>query len=282
MQAASRLGAEQAAKLCAQYLAPIVKNRQYNFPPLGENLFVGAQARPNEVTYSEDWMRPDFVPPAAEYAAAARRRRLARRRRRPRVRRCPPKHRPTARARDGRHQPRCRPARHDGAARRWLMRTGRWRRAAAGLVMFAGHGRDIRLRLARAEFAATARHPGQRAGLLRDPGADARCQQHPTELAGTGRRRDGRPRDENRAPGLACVADHAAQRRRRPARQRNRQDRHDQPAGFATTSSWRHRKTPRRKASCATAHSFRCLTAAPTRAPSRRWRRCRWCSTAAD
>ncbi|AYE99395.1 virulence factor Mce family protein (plasmid) [Mycobacterium paragordonae] len=65
VQAASRLGGEQAAKLCAQYMAPIFKNRQYNFPPLGENLFVGAQARPNEVTYSEDWMRPDFVPPAA-------------------------------------------------------------------------------------------------------------------------------------------------------------------------------------------------------------------------
>ena len=64
VQAASRLGAEQAAKLCVQYLAPIVKNRQYNFPPIGENLFVGAQARPNEVTYSEDWMRPDYVPPA--------------------------------------------------------------------------------------------------------------------------------------------------------------------------------------------------------------------------
>ncbi|MFN8043686.1 MAG: MCE family protein [Mycobacterium sp.] len=63
IQAASRMGADQAAKLCVQYLAPIVKNRQYNFPPLGENLFVGAQARPNEVTYSEDWMRPDFVPP---------------------------------------------------------------------------------------------------------------------------------------------------------------------------------------------------------------------------
>jgi len=31
---------------------------------IGENLFVGAQARPNEVTYSEDWMRPDYVPPA--------------------------------------------------------------------------------------------------------------------------------------------------------------------------------------------------------------------------
>lgn len=70
IEAASRMGAEQASKLCVQYLAPIVKNRQYNFPPLGENLFVGAQARPNEVTYSEDWMRPDFVPPQPESAPA--------------------------------------------------------------------------------------------------------------------------------------------------------------------------------------------------------------------
>jgi len=79
IQAASRLGAEQSAKLCVQYLAPILKNRQYNFlGPLGFNgaplpvppffipvLPVGEQARPNEVTYSEDWMRPDYVPPAA-------------------------------------------------------------------------------------------------------------------------------------------------------------------------------------------------------------------------
>ncbi|MCV7147834.1 virulence factor Mce family protein [Mycobacterium riyadhense] len=72
IQAASRLGGEQAAKLCVQYLAPIVKNRQYNFPPLGENLFVGAQARPNEVTYSEDWMRPDYVPRATDPAAGLR------------------------------------------------------------------------------------------------------------------------------------------------------------------------------------------------------------------
>ena len=71
IQAASRLGAEQSAKLCAQYLAPIVKNRQYNFPPLGENLFVGANARPNEVTYSEDWMRPDYVPPPGAAPGAA-------------------------------------------------------------------------------------------------------------------------------------------------------------------------------------------------------------------
>jgi len=63
IEAASRLGGEQSAKLCAQYLAPIIKNRQYNFLPLGLNPFVGAIARPNEVSYSEDWMRPDYVPP---------------------------------------------------------------------------------------------------------------------------------------------------------------------------------------------------------------------------
>ncbi|ODQ94006.1 MCE family protein [Mycolicibacterium holsaticum] len=59
VQAASRLSGEQAAKLCVQYLAPIIKNRQYNFPPIGMNPFVGTAARPNEVTYSEDWLRPD-------------------------------------------------------------------------------------------------------------------------------------------------------------------------------------------------------------------------------
>jgi phospholipid/cholesterol/gamma-HCH transport system substrate-binding protein len=71
IQAASRLGAEQASKLCVQYLAPIIKNRQYNFPPIGENFLVGAQARPNEITYSEDWMRPDYVPPLPPAPAPA-------------------------------------------------------------------------------------------------------------------------------------------------------------------------------------------------------------------
>ncbi|MGE2692508.1 MCE family protein [Mycolicibacterium pulveris] len=65
IQAASRLGAEQSAKLCVQYLAPIMKNRQINFPPLGMNPFVGATARPNELTYSEDWLRPDYIPPSS-------------------------------------------------------------------------------------------------------------------------------------------------------------------------------------------------------------------------
>ena len=63
VQAASRLGAEESAKLCAQYLAPIIKNRQYNFLPLTQNVFVGATTRPNELTFSEDWMRPDYIPP---------------------------------------------------------------------------------------------------------------------------------------------------------------------------------------------------------------------------
>ena len=69
IQAASRLNAEQSSKLCVQYLAPIIKNRQYNFPPLGVNPFVGPSARPNEVTYSEDWMRPDYVPAQPPVAA---------------------------------------------------------------------------------------------------------------------------------------------------------------------------------------------------------------------
>lgn len=71
IQAASRLGAEQSSKLCVQYLAPIVKNRQYNFLPIGQNLFVGTQARPNEVTWSEDWMRPDYIPPRPPAPPAA-------------------------------------------------------------------------------------------------------------------------------------------------------------------------------------------------------------------
>ncbi len=73
LQAASRLNAEQSAKLCVQYLAPIIKNRQYNFPPIGLNPVVGTMARPNEVTHSEDWMRPDFrpAPPPASAPLAA-------------------------------------------------------------------------------------------------------------------------------------------------------------------------------------------------------------------
>ncbi len=71
IEAASRINGAYSSRLCAQYLAPIVKNRQMNFPPLGENLFVGQAARPNEITYSENRLRPDFVPPAIAEAPAA-------------------------------------------------------------------------------------------------------------------------------------------------------------------------------------------------------------------
>lgn len=63
IQAASRRGAEESAKLCVQYLAPIIKNRQLNFFPAGINPFVGQSARPNELSYSEDRLRPDYIPP---------------------------------------------------------------------------------------------------------------------------------------------------------------------------------------------------------------------------
>jgi phospholipid/cholesterol/gamma-HCH transport system substrate-binding protein len=63
IESAARVGAKQSARLCEQYLAPIMKNRQYNFPPIGINPFVGASARPNELTYSEDWLNPHLPPP---------------------------------------------------------------------------------------------------------------------------------------------------------------------------------------------------------------------------
>ncbi|WP_458316139.1 MCE family protein [Mycolicibacterium brisbanense] len=66
IQAASRENWEQSSRLCVQYLAPIIKNRQYNFPPLGVNPFVGASARPNEITYSEDRLNPHLPPAQAQ------------------------------------------------------------------------------------------------------------------------------------------------------------------------------------------------------------------------
>jgi phospholipid/cholesterol/gamma-HCH transport system substrate-binding protein len=65
IESAARVGAKQSARLCEQYLAPIMKNRQYNYPPIGINPFVGASARPNEITYSEDRLNPHLPPPAA-------------------------------------------------------------------------------------------------------------------------------------------------------------------------------------------------------------------------
>jgi hypothetical protein len=40
-----------------------IKNRIYNYVPVGFNPFVGTQARPSEITYSQDWLRPGYTPP---------------------------------------------------------------------------------------------------------------------------------------------------------------------------------------------------------------------------
>jgi phospholipid/cholesterol/gamma-HCH transport system substrate-binding protein len=63
IEAASRQDFEKSSKLCMQYLAPIIKNRQYNYFPLGVNPFAGASARPNEITYSENRLNPNLPPP---------------------------------------------------------------------------------------------------------------------------------------------------------------------------------------------------------------------------
>lgn len=65
IEAASRARLARVSKLCLQYLNPIIKNRIYNYIPAGINPFVGTQARPSEITYSEDWLRPGYTPPAA-------------------------------------------------------------------------------------------------------------------------------------------------------------------------------------------------------------------------
>jgi phospholipid/cholesterol/gamma-HCH transport system substrate-binding protein len=52
-------------------LSPIIKNRQYNFLPIGLNPFVGASARPNEITYSEDKLNPHIPPPGGPGAPPA-------------------------------------------------------------------------------------------------------------------------------------------------------------------------------------------------------------------
>ncbi|WP_081662321.1 MCE family protein, partial [Mycobacterium simiae] len=65
IEAASRARLARVSKLCLQYINPIIKNRVYNYIPAGINPFVGTQARPSEITYSQDWLRPGYTPPDA-------------------------------------------------------------------------------------------------------------------------------------------------------------------------------------------------------------------------
>lgn len=70
IEAASRARLARVSKLCLQYLNPIIKNRIYNYIPVGINPFVGTQARPSEITYSEDRLRPGYTPPPPPDASA--------------------------------------------------------------------------------------------------------------------------------------------------------------------------------------------------------------------
>ncbi|ANW66860.1 mammalian cell entry protein [Mycobacterium sp. djl-10] len=58
IQAGSRLGYQESAELCAQYLAPIMDAIKFNFPPFGVNQFATAATLPKYVAYSEPRLQP--------------------------------------------------------------------------------------------------------------------------------------------------------------------------------------------------------------------------------
>jgi phospholipid/cholesterol/gamma-HCH transport system substrate-binding protein len=58
IQAGSRLGYQESAELCAQYLAPILDAIKFNFPPIGANQFMGAMTLPKQISYSEPRLQP--------------------------------------------------------------------------------------------------------------------------------------------------------------------------------------------------------------------------------
>jgi phospholipid/cholesterol/gamma-HCH transport system substrate-binding protein len=58
IQAGSRLGYQDSAELCAQYLAPILDATKFNYPPFGLNQFNGAMTLPKQIAYSEPRLQP--------------------------------------------------------------------------------------------------------------------------------------------------------------------------------------------------------------------------------
>ena len=58
IQAGSRLGYQESAELCAQYLAPILDAIKFNFPPFGLNCSNTAATLPKDVAYSEPRLQP--------------------------------------------------------------------------------------------------------------------------------------------------------------------------------------------------------------------------------
>jgi phospholipid/cholesterol/gamma-HCH transport system substrate-binding protein len=58
IQAGSRLGYQDSAELCAEYLAPILDAIKFNYLPFGLNLFNTAYTTPKEIAYSEPRLQP--------------------------------------------------------------------------------------------------------------------------------------------------------------------------------------------------------------------------------
>jgi phospholipid/cholesterol/gamma-HCH transport system substrate-binding protein len=58
IQAGSRLGYQDSAELCAQYLAPILDAIKFNYLPFGLNNQTSAYVLPKQVTYSEPRLQP--------------------------------------------------------------------------------------------------------------------------------------------------------------------------------------------------------------------------------
>ncbi|MGH3969801.1 MAG: virulence factor Mce family protein [Mycobacterium sp.] len=58
IQAGSRLGYQESAELCAEYLAPVMDSVKFNYLPFGVNLWSTTAALPKEVAYSEERLHP--------------------------------------------------------------------------------------------------------------------------------------------------------------------------------------------------------------------------------
>ena len=58
VQAGSRLGYQESAELCAQYMAPVLDAIKFNYFPFGLNAFNTAEVLPKHVAYSEPRLQP--------------------------------------------------------------------------------------------------------------------------------------------------------------------------------------------------------------------------------
>lgn len=58
IQAGSRLGYQDSAELCAEYLAPVADAIKFNYLPFGINIWTSAYTTPKQIAYSEPRLQP--------------------------------------------------------------------------------------------------------------------------------------------------------------------------------------------------------------------------------